>query len=476
MTSIDLATVGAKADGTTPDTKIIQASIDKVHRTGGGTVQFESGKTYLTGTLYLKSGVHLHLAPGARLVASRDDVAYGSDTGVSPFPGEPLERCLIYGRDCHDIALSGEGCIDGGGDEKSVWGSGPLAIRLENCSRVVLRDLLLTNGRSWFVHLKHCDDVRLTGLKVVNRAQDGFNIDGCTDVRISDCDLKCGDDAICLGTSKTDRPVQNVTVTNCRMTSRWAAMRLGPLSKASIRNVAVSNCVFQDCGGGGIKMDPVEGGEVSDCTFSNIVMDTVAAPIVMVTGRWPEIDATKTERPLMPPGRIRDVRFSQMTIRATGEGPRPDRGGVLFLHGYNGAPITNIVLADMDIRLPGGGTEADASRRDLMDSDAMPWDRYGYWFTDKEAFGVPPAYGIYLRHVAGATFRGLRMRPESPDPRSAMFAMQCRDLDIRDVRVANDEGSAAILTARECDGVDVADAYSRSAKTPMLKEEEGANR
>lgn len=451
---------GATGDGNALDTQAIQKAIDAAYVNGGGTVLFSQGKCYLTGTFYLKSGVCLHVSVNSTILGSRNLADYSTDTGLCPYYPETLDRCLIYARNCSNIAFSGRGTIDGGIElgstvvpeeyGKRAQRERPMCIRLEHCENIVARDQLWTNARSWFSHFKNCSGIHLTGLRVLNKRQDGFNIESSSNIHISDCQLSCGDDAFAFTTNDSARPVKNVTVANCRVSSRWAGVRFGPLSRGDFQEVVFSNCIFEKCDGGGIKFDPLEGGEISNCIFSNIVMNDVVAPIVMVTGRWPEIGSREAEPPMMPPGRIRDILFSEMSIRAKGGSPRPDRGNVIYLHGYKDEPIKNVTLSNVDVTSPGGGTASEATNRELRDSCEMDWREHGYWTVNKDAFGIPPAYGIYLRHIEGLNLNNLRFTLTGPDERSAVFAYQSADINISNLTTKNHLQPAPIVAAKDC--------------------------
>ena len=175
----------------------------------------------------------------------------------------------------------------------------------------------------------------------------------------------------------------------------------------------------------------------------------------------------------MPPGKISNIQFNNMIIKSKGKGPKPDGGGVIYLHGYKGAPIRNITLSNIDVIFPGGGTSADAARRDLMDSCDMDWQDHGYWYTNKDAFGVPPAYGIYARHVEGLSLNNVRFSLNKPDERSALFLYQSSDISISELTTSNDPQAAAIVTAKDCVEVHLNRVRSRNRvnkKTPFIEE------
>ena len=67
MSFFDPISHGAEADGRTLDTEGIQAAIDEAYANGGGTVLFRSGRTYISGSLVLKTSVWLHVEQGSLL-------------------------------------------------------------------------------------------------------------------------------------------------------------------------------------------------------------------------------------------------------------------------------------------------------------------------------------------------------------------------------------------------------------------------
>ncbi len=314
----DVRRFGAKGDGMTLDTRAVQAAIDACHQAGGGAVSFATGCTFLVGTIYLKDHVELRLESDAVLLGSDRLADYGNDVGLNPFYPETIDPCLIYARDCADLRIAGSGTIVGyagtqfvappGADERARK-QRPMLIRFDNCGQISVADVSLKRCGSWCLHLKNSHDIFLRNIRIDNEKQDGFDLESCQNVSISDCHLECGDDAIAITTSSREHPARNITITNCLMRSRWSAIRFGPLSRGDFENIAVSNCIFYDCSGGGIKLGTFEGGEIRNCVFDNLVMDQVIAPITMFVATWPEIGSLAPNPPMMGPGRIRDLQF-----------------------------------------------------------------------------------------------------------------------------------------------------------------------
>jgi hypothetical protein len=478
----DVQDFGARLDGLTLDTVAVQDAIDLCHVQGGGAVYFPPNSRCLIGTIYLRSCVTLHIGASAAILGSTRIADYAMDTGHCPYYPEPLDRCLIFAKDAHHIALTGQGVIDGQFRGElfeqlpGAQGRGavqrPMLLRFENCENVEVSGLTLEGSCAWCTHIARSRNVRLNRLNVFNDMQDGFNIESCEDVLISDCNLRCGDDGIALTTNPTGRPLRNLAVSNCLISSRWAAVRLGPLSKGDFENINVSNCIFRHCYGGGIKLGMFEGATIQHCLFSNIIMEDVTAPILILLARWQDIGSHSEAPAIMPVGQVRDIGFHNITAWArTGPGDTwysaeqvrawqaqdegflavPDWSPLLFLQGYPGHELENIRLSGISMRLPGGGSAAEAARRDMPDTDQAGTS--GLWLDHSRFWGVMPAGALFARHVRGLALNNVRVDTETPDERAVFFCMESRELDLEGLRTNGCAGAQAVLTLRDCQNV-----------------------
>jgi hypothetical protein len=272
-----------------------------------------------------------------------------------------------------------------------------------------------------------------------------------------------------------DSPARNITITNCLLKSRCAGIRFGPVSKADFEDIAVSNCIFYDCILGGIKLGVFEGATIRNCTFDNLVMDQVSAPISMFIATWPEIGSTEQDPPMMPPGKIQDLQFR--SIRAvTRPGPpnaHPDGDSTMFFQGHPQSAIENILLQDINVTFSGGGTLEQADRRDIVDMDKIDYRKDGYWTDHKTTWGIPPAYGLYARHLNGFTLRDVTFQLAAPDRRSAIFCSDSTEILISGFKAACDPPTTAVITALNCNGMQVS-GVDASPKAAALLRLEGA--
>ena len=263
----------------------------------------------------------------------------------------------------------------------------------------------------------------------------------------------------------------NLTVTNCIISSRWAAFRIGPLSKGDFTDIVVTGCVFRDCGGGGIKIGMFEGAAIRNAVFSSLVMDRVTAPILVMNARWTAIGSRETDPPLMPPGEIEGLTFSDMIIRAhTGPVPpwdrdagddtgitgddasRPDRNAAVFLHGHRDGRIGGFAFRNIRLEMPGGGKrirEADEVP-DMHDIDIREG---GYWTDDKTTWGPPPASAFYARHLDDLRLRDITVTHRAPDGRPVAAFVDCRSVRADDMAADGRDVAEADVTVVRSDAI-----------------------
>lgn len=401
----DAATFGAVADVATLNTGAFQAAIDACHAGGGGVVRVGPGR-WLTGTLTLKSGVNLHLARGAVLLGSTKLDDYPSrKAAYRSYTDNYTERALIYAEGAADVALTGEGAIDGQGAAfEGEYLVRPYMVRFVSCEGVTLEGLTLRDGAMWTVHFLACDRVYARGVTIRSRCNhnnDGLDIDSTSNVRIADCDISSGDDAIVLK-STSARPCRNVTITNCVLSTDCNALKMGTESNGGFQNIAISNCTIYDTRLSGIALEMVDGGVLDGVTISNITMQNTGSPLFVRLGDRARPYQEGMDRPGV--GTLRNIMLSNIT--ATGA----DAIGC-SVTGLPGHPVENVSLRDIRIEFAGGGTTEQAQRV----PEELP-DKY----PEYRMFDALPAYGLYLRHVRDIRLDGVSLVTKTPDARPAI--------------------------------------------------------
>lgn len=281
---------GAKGDGKSDDAAAIQKAIDKCSYSGGGQVFFPPGHTFVSGPLKLKSNTDIHLDVNSCLKANPDESIYK----LSAFGKNEGEGMLwIYSDGAANISITGKGTIDGNG--RSFMGAElsdsytlkpvttfdprPHVLSLTDVRNLTIKDVTIREGAYWTVHLIGCEGAVIDGINLLNnlkiRNGDGIDIDHSKNIRIANCHITSGDDAICL---KNRREFQqygschDIVVTNCVMASRSCTVKIGSENMDSIYNVSVDNCIIKGSNRG-LGIQNRDEGTVTNVMFSNIILD-----------------------------------------------------------------------------------------------------------------------------------------------------------------------------------------------------------
>ena len=370
---------GAAADGLTKDTAALQAAIDAAGAAGGGRVVLDRG-TFLTGAIELRSGVELHIAEGARLLASPD---------IADFPDWPAPRHVIPGNlprrrsasvifadECEGVAITGGGVIDGNGAFHVRPGDGapapcgwsfvriqpmekslPRVVFFAGCRDVRVEDVTLANGPAgWGYWIHDCDRVSCLRLTIRSDVHypnnDGIHVNCSRDVEIADCDIECGDDAIVARANsrslREDKPCERVHARDCRIRSWCGGVRIGWVNDGAIRDCSFRHLAMRDtCDGIRIVMPhmpnhPDYGREatlVERIVFEDIDMEGLHA--------YP-IDAWIDPDPETRVAAVRDVSFRRV---------RAESNMFPRFVGRADAPFENFLFEDCSFRLIPNGAE-----------------------------------------------------------------------------------------------------------------------
>ena len=454
---------GAKGNGVTLDTDAINRAIDDVAKRGGGTVYFPPG-TYPSHSIRLRSRITLYLETGATLLAAAPGATRGYDlaepidpaiAGYQDFGHSHWRNSLIWGEGLHDIAILGGGLIWGRGlgrgDGKDAWlsdpngpGTGNKAIALKRCRGVTLRDFRMLEG-GWFAILATGVDNMTIDNLLIDTNRDGIDIDCCRNVRVSNCTVNAPwDDAICPKSSYAlgeARITENITITGCvvmgnykvgsvldgswqRMPPEFAPkihgrIKCGTESNGGFRNIAISNCVFEDSRG--LALETVDGGVIEEIAVSNITMrGIVDAPIFLRLGR-------RMRGPVgRPIGTLRRIHIDNVV--SAGATMLPS-----VIAGLADHPIEDVSISDSHFRHVGGAPAAMAALRPAENALGYP---------EATMFGDLPATGFFVRHARGLTMRGVEVATAMPDPRPAIRLDDVADADFSGMRLPTGVGYA----------------------------------
>ena len=313
-TAYSVKDFGAKGDGATKDTAAVQKALDACATTGG-RVTVPPG-TYLIGSIYLGDRTELHLEKGATLLGSPDLNDYNAPDAYPQNWGSTNEgwsaKHLILALEKRNVAITGEGTIDGNGraffDDKPShfgtrgWRQGGINARGKRSEQ-----------RRPGQEIVFIVTVR-NGIRNLNT--DAFDVDSCRNVRIGDCDIVTGDDAIAIrgNPARLKDPTkvcENVRVSNivCRVSADGVRVGVG---NGTIRDVRVSNMRIESSGRGlhvqccygKPKEGKKVGVDISDVTFENITIRDTAEAVCVTAG-----SPTSTAK-------LKDIRFVNVTAES----------------------------------------------------------------------------------------------------------------------------------------------------------------
>lgn len=334
---MDAQALGARGDGITLDTRALQAAIDAA-ALKRATLSLKPG-VYLTGALFLKSGMTLRLERGATLLGSRNLADYPVlPTRVAGIEMRwPAALVNIYGE--RDVGLVGEGCIDGDGQVfwDSYWAlrasyeprglrwasdydaQRPRLVQVFEAARVNIGEgLLLRRSGFWTLHLCYSEDVTVDGITIRNNDEargpstDGIDIDSSRRVAIRRADIAVNDDALCLKAGRdadglrVARPCEDITITDCIVREGAAGLTFGSETSGGFRRITAQRIEVHAPVPVGLlfKSAPTRGGFIEDVSISDLRLHSV--PVALrATMNWnPAYSQARIpdhERPNAPP-------------------------------------------------------------------------------------------------------------------------------------------------------------------------------
>jgi len=416
---IDVTKVAVVGDGTTLNTASIQKVIDDCTAGGGGTIRFPAGR-YLTGTIQIKSNVTLRLEDGATLLGSTDA---GDYRNLDPFvdgSGNPMGHALIVAIDADHVGIEGGGTIDGQGAKVAAkqkpYAMRPFLVRWVRCTNVAVRDVHLTNPGAWTLNFFQSKGVVIENVAIRSRDQklrnnDGVNIDSSQDVRVRNCDIISGDDALVIKATGS-KPSRDIVATDCKLSTRTNAIKLGTESYGDFENISVSNCQVSKTQMAGIALYNVDGGNLQHVTITDVTMDDLPVAIAIRLGARLKT-FREGDQPKPAAGKLRDVTIKNVNAKNIG------MIGML-VNGVPGHPVEALTLQNIQLELPGGGA-AEAAKRQLAEKESA--------YPEFDMFGkTMPAYGIYARHVRGMKLEDVRTSVIKPDARPATAFIDVEDV------------------------------------------------
>ncbi|MFT3870486.1 MAG: glycosyl hydrolase family 28-related protein [Nibricoccus sp.] len=561
---------GAAGDGMKLDSPAINAAIDAAVAAGGGTVRLPAGR-YLSLSIRLKSNITLYLDAGCVLVAAKPAPGLGAYDAAEPneadayqdFGHSHWQNSLIWGIGLENVSIVGPGRIDGAGlvrygppakserqnaakadaevasgksitvengeealaaadakkenqaeqpgRRRDMTGQGNKSIALKLCRNVILRDFSILNGGHMVLLATGVDNLTIDNLKV-DTNRDGFDVDACRNVRISNCSVNSPhDDAICLKSSYglgEARACENVTITNCQVTGYdvgtfldgtfkrtmerapdrdgpTGRIKFGTESNGGFKNITISNCVFDRSRG--LALETVDGGVIEDIAISNITMREVSnSPLFLRLGSRMRGPANT------PVGVIRRVTISNVVVSDA------DSRYASIIAGVPGHPIEDVRLSNIRIHYRGGLTMQHVAdqpttltnhffqrkpgqrmspaeqrpEKEPREPFDVPEREVGY--PEPSMFGLLPAYGFFIRHANDITVDNVEVGFAKEDTRPAVVLMDVAGITFDRFKAQRAGGTALFelrdvsdFTMRNCPSI--SDTYKKTVKLKSLK-------
>lgn len=437
--TFDIRKYGAKRDGRTPATQAIARTIAACAQAGGGRVLVPKG-IWLTGAIHLKSNVELHLAEGAvlRFSTRPEDylpVVFTRWAGFECYNYSPL----IYARDCTNIAITGQGQLDGQGEAwwhwvaeqdrmakvlleagrtgqpvaERVFGTPAQPLRPQfiapiSCTNVFLEGISLNSGPFWTLQPIYSENVIIRGVTISNYGpnNDGLGVDSCRNVLIEHCEFNTGDDSVVIKSGlnedgwRVGRPTENVVVRHCLMKQGHGLLSIGSEMSGNVRNVYAHHCRSRGNNRGLMfKSARGRGGVVENVWVEDMIWENVQSTAIYFTTFYTAWAVTaRGKAPVFRNLNLRNIRCDGADAAAR-------------LIGLEEQPITGVTLEGLRIESRTGITATNIANLKIHDCDIRPQVGPALSLTDNQdvviqRLAAPPSGN--LLHLEGDKTRAIR--------------------------------------------------------------------
>jgi polygalacturonase len=332
---------GAVADGKTDSTEGFSKAIEACSKAGGGRVVVPAG-VFLTGAIHLKSNVNLHVSKDAIIKFSQDTKKY--PLVFTRWEGMELMSYspFIYAFEQQNIAITGEGTLDGNSDDEHWWfwkgnkehgwkqglptqkpdrdklyemvekgvpveqrifGEGhylrPQFVQPYRCKNVLIEGVKIINSPMWELNPVLCENVTINKVWISTHGpnNDGCDPESCKDVLIKDCYFDTGDDCIAIKSGRNadgrrlKTPTENVVITGCTMKDGHGGITIGSEISGGVRNVFAENCKLDSPNldhALRVKNNALRGGLLENFYFRNITVGQVAHAVITIDFNYEE--------------------------------------------------------------------------------------------------------------------------------------------------------------------------------------------
>ncbi|HEY5391520.1 MAG TPA: glycosyl hydrolase family 28 protein [Hanamia sp.] len=440
---------GVKDDGVSLNTRSIQKAIDYVSEHGGGRVVFTPG-TYVTGSIYIKSGVTLHLEGGATILGSVNPYDYVSDSTVK-------WKAMIFSIRQKNIGITGLGTINGRGfttamntlqlahrglidgedlsnDRVREWRR-PENIYFRECKNIKIDSITLRDPASWNQTYDQCENLLVDNIKVDSKSywnNDGIDIVDCKHVNIRNSYFDAADDVLCLKSQDATKVCEDILIENCVARSSANALKFGTVSRGGFKDVTVRNLTVIDTYRSAIALEAVDGGFIENVLIDGVKSINTGNVIFLRVGdRWSSGDKKSYMKNIIIKNVYAEVPLKKADKGYNYEGPIEDLPRNISpssIMGLPGNDIENVLLENIEILYPGGGDPFYAHRGLMSASfDSIPEMPKAY--PEFSQFKELPAWGFFLRHVKNIEFKNLTLRAGKNDYRPAVVTDDVKKIE-----------------------------------------------
>ena len=384
--AFDITQFGAIGDGVTDCTDAFRHAIAACRTAGGGRVIVPNGR-FLTGPIHLVSRVNLHVTRDGTVAFSQDTARY-LPAVLTRFEGTELMNYspFVYALDQQDIAITGEGTLDGQADETHWWpwkgseaggwkpgmpnynvarqrllamaergepverrvfGEGdylrPSFVEPYRCRNVLIEGVKIVRSPMWEIHPVLCSNVVIRAVTIDSHGpnNDGCNPESCRDVLIENCAFDTGDDCIAIKSGRNadgrrlNVPSENIIVRGCRMKDGHGGVTLGSECSGGIRNVFAERCQMDSPNldrALRLKNNAMRGGVLEHVYMRDVTIGQVADSVLSIDFYYEEGDKGEFT-PV-----ARDIEMRNVTSQRSPYG--------LYLRGFERAPISDVRVID----------------------------------------------------------------------------------------------------------------------------------
>jgi hypothetical protein len=417
---------GAKGDGVTLNTIAFAEAIADCAKQGGGHVIIPPGK-FLTGAIILEDNITLEVQEGAELIFSQNvrdylPPVFSRYEGMEYYNYSPA----IYARDCHDIALTGKGHINGQGEAWWIWkswqqkgakklyaladaevpveervfatpedGLRPSLIQFVNCERVLVEGVTIENGPMWTLHPLYSREVVIRDITITTQGpnNDGIVLDSSENVLVEHVRLNTEDDAIVIKSGvdkdgkRVGKPSENIIIRDCFVGHGNGGVVIGSEMSGDVRNVLVSRCQFEGTKRGfRVKSAPGRGGVIENIWVENITMKNILAEAIFLNMYY---DSKNVVRPTtIDPPLFRNFFFKNITCQGSANG--------IILTGASDSFIQDVSFENIEMTSQNGSSFYNTTRLTLHNVNIQAKVRPLFTFHNVQEVALTPQSFIPL--------------------------------------------------------------------------------